>query len=64
MNTLCFPPDLLDVGFAGGCAEGRIAGGGMASSAGDTSVEHEDPLVNSSVNGSSRSDNLVATLRS
>ena len=34
--------------FAGGCAERRIAGGGMATSAGDTCVELEDPLVNPS----------------
>ena len=51
MNTLCFPPDLFEVGFAGGCAEGGISGGGMATSAGDTSVELDDTLVNPSVNG-------------
>ena len=45
VNQLCFPSD-LEV-----CAEGRIAGGGMATSAKDTSVELEDPLVNRSVNG-------------
>ena len=28
MNRLCFPPDLFEVGFAGGCADGGIAGRG------------------------------------
>ena len=28
VNRLCFPPDLFEVGFAGGCAEGGIAGRG------------------------------------
>ena len=39
------------MGVAGGCAQGGIAGGGMATSAGETSVELEGPLVNPSVNG-------------
>ena len=48
---MCFPPDLFEVGFAGGCAEGGIAEGGTATSAVQTSVELEGPLVNPSVNG-------------
>ena len=50
MNKLWFPPDLFEIGFAGECAEGEIAGGGMATSAGDTSVELEDPPANPYVN--------------
>ena len=44
MNKLCVPPALIEIGFAGGCAERGIAGGGMATAAEDTSVELEDPL--------------------
>ena len=33
LSLLCFEP-----GFAGGCSEGGSAGGGMATSAGDTFV--------------------------
>ena len=51
MNKLCLPPDLFEVGFAGGCAERGIAGGGITTSSGETSVELEDPLVHPSVNG-------------
>ena len=58
------PPNVFEVRFVGGCAEGGIAGSGMATSAGDTSVELEDPLVNHSVNGCSHSGNSVTTLRS
>ena len=64
VNKLCFPLDLFEVGFAEGCADGGIAGGGMATSAGDTSVELEDRLVNPSVNGWSHSGNFVSTRRS
>ena len=42
MNILCFLPALFEVSFAGG---------GVATSAGVTSVELEDFLVNPSVNG-------------
>ena len=48
MNKLCLPPALLEKRFAGGCEEGGIAGGGMATSAGDASVELDDILVNPS----------------
>ena len=48
VNKLRFPLDLFEAGFAGGCADGGIAGGGMATSAGDTSVELEGRLVNPS----------------
>ena len=41
---MCFLPALFEEGFAGGCAEAGIAGRGMATSAGDTSVKPEDPL--------------------
>ena len=41
VNTLCFPPAFFEEGFAGGWAEGGIAGGGIATSARDTSVELE-----------------------
>ena len=41
MSKLCFRPAVFEVSFAGGCAEGRIAGSGMATSAGDTSFELE-----------------------
>ena len=41
MNKLCFPPALFEAGFAGGCAGEGSAGGNMATSAGDTSVELE-----------------------
>ena len=51
MHELCFPCDLFEVGFAVGCAEGGAAGCGMATSAGDTTVELEDFQVNPSVNG-------------
>ena len=44
VNKLCLPPTLLEVSFAGGCAERGIAGGGTATSLGDTSIEHEDSL--------------------
>ena len=30
VNRLCLPPDLFEVGFAGGCAEGGIAGRGTS----------------------------------
>ena len=40
---MCSPPALFELGFAGGSAEGRSAGGGIATSAGDTSVPLEDP---------------------
>ena len=59
VNKLCFPPAFFEIGFSGRCAEGGIAGGGKATSAGDTSVELEDPLVNLSVNGWSHSANCV-----
>ena len=42
---MCFPHDLFEVGFAEGCAEGGIAGGGMATSAGNTSVELAGPQL-------------------
>ena len=45
------PPSSFKVGFAEECAEGGGAGGGIATSAGETSVELEDLLVNPSVNG-------------
>ena len=51
MNKLCFHNALLEVGFAGRCAEGGSAGGGISTSAGKTSVELEDLLMNPSVNG-------------
>ena len=51
VNKLCFLPALFELGFAGGCAEGGTAGGGISTSAGDTSVELDDPLVNPSVSG-------------
>ena len=47
----CFPPDVFKVGFDGGCAEGGIAGSGMATSAGRPSVELEDLHANPSVKG-------------
>ena len=50
MNKLRFPPDLFEIGFAGENAERETAGGGTATSAGDTSVELEDPPVNPYVN--------------
>ena len=50
MNNLRFPPALFEEDFAGGCAERRIAGDGIATSAGDTSVGLEDLLANPSVN--------------
>ena len=46
--------------FAQKCAEGRSAGGGLSTSAGDTSVELEDILVNPSVNGCGHSGNSVS----
>ena len=55
---MCFPPDLFVLGFAGGCAERIIAGGGMATSAGGTSVELEDTLVDPPVNSCNDSGNL------
>ena len=58
---MCFLPALFKVGFAGGCAEGGSAGGGMATSAGDTFVELEEFFVNPSVNGYSHSDDSVPT---
>ena len=48
---MCFPPDLFEVGFAGGCAERGSAGGGISTSAGDTSVELENLTVNPSDGG-------------
>ena len=51
MNKLCFLPALFQVGFAGGCAEGRSAGGGISKSAGETSVELDAPPVDPSVKG-------------
>ena len=62
MNQLCFPLALFEAGLAGGCAEGGSAGGGIATSAGDMSVELEDPPVKPSVNGFSDSGNFVCTL--
>ena len=59
VNKLCFPPAFFEIGFPGRCAEGSIAGGGKATSAGGTSVELEDPLVNLAVNGWSHSGNCV-----
>ena len=50
VNIMSFPFDLFQKVFAGGCAEGGIAGGGLATSTGDTSVELEDLLVNPTVN--------------
>ena len=47
---MSFPFDLFQKGFAGGCAEVGIAGGGLATSTGDKSVELEDLLVNPTVN--------------
>ena len=41
VNKLCFPPALFEAGVAGGCAGEGSAGGSMATSAGDTSVELE-----------------------
>ena len=49
MDKLRLSPDLFEEGFAGGCAERGIAGGGTATSTGDTSVQLEDLLVNPSV---------------
>ena len=46
-----FTPALSEVAFAGVFAERRGAGGGISTSAGETSVKLEDPLVNTSVNG-------------
>ena len=46
LSSCCF-----EVGIVGGCPGGGIARGGIATSAGDKSVELEDPLVNRSVNG-------------
>ena len=51
MNKLCLSPDLFEEGFAGGCAERGIAGGGMATSAGDTPVELVDLHANVSMHG-------------
>ena len=51
MHKLCFLPDLFETGFAGRRVEGSIAAGGVATSAGDTSVELDDPLDNPSLNG-------------
>ena len=66
VNKLCFPPALFEVGFPGGCADGGIAGGGIriVTSAGDTSVELEDSLVNPSANGWSHSGKSVSARRS
>ena len=44
-------PDLFEEGVVGGFADGGMARSSMATSAGDTFVEHEDPLVNPLVNG-------------
>ena len=55
MNKLCFPPALFEVGFAGGCAEGESAGGGISTSAGATSAELDDPRVDPPVTGRSHS---------
>ena len=48
MNKLCFRPALFEE--AGGRADGRSAGGGISTSAGETSVELDDLLVHPSVN--------------
>ena len=44
-SELRFLGDLFIVVSAGGCAERGIAGGGISTSAGDTSLELEDPLA-------------------
>ena len=49
MSKLCLPPALFEISFAGRCTTGGSADGGMTTSAGDTSVELEDLLVNPSV---------------
>ena len=51
MNKVCCLPALFELDFAGGCVGGGSAGGGIAMSAGDTSVVLKDLLVNPSVNG-------------
>ena len=47
MNCAFLPP-LFDTGFPEGHAEGRSAGGGFSTSAGETSVELDDAAA---VNG-------------
>ena len=64
MNKSCFSPALPEVGFAEGCPEGGSAGGGIATSAGDVSVELEDLLVNPCVNDWSLWSNSVSTCSS
>ena len=48
VNKLCFPSAMLDVGFPAGCTERRTAGGIFSTSAGETSVELDEPFVNPS----------------
>ena len=51
VNTFCFHPASFEVCFAEDARVERSSGAGIATTAGHTSVELEDPLVNPSVRG-------------